>query len=64
MTTINAFLTKSEVGEVELWKSRPVKDGNSWKEGNSMECGSEILDNLLDDFVKKGECVEIQITKR
>lgn len=63
-TTINAYLTKSAAGEVELWKSKPVFDDGCWREGNKTEVGSEILDGLLDDFVKRNECVKIQITKR
>jgi hypothetical protein len=63
-TTINAYLTKSAFGEVELWKNEPVFDDGSWREGDKTEVGSEILDSFLDDFVKRNECVKIQITKR
>ena len=64
MATITAYLTKNEVGNVELWRTKPYYDENidEWL-SRVGEVGSEIFDNLLTDFVNEKECVKITITR-
>lgn len=63
MATINAYLTKNEVGNVELWKTKPYYDKNIDEWFSHGEVGSEIFDDLLTDFVSEKECVKITITR-
>lgn len=56
------YLTKSRVGEVELWKSKPVNDKGLWFPSNDNEYGSEVVDNFLDDLVGEGQCVKVELS--
>ena len=59
-----AYLTKNKAGNMELWKQKPYYDEScgEWMGGTS-QLGSDIFDGLCDSFLKKGECIKVEITK-
>ena len=63
MKTI-AYLTKNKNGHVELWKKKPYYDDScdEWMGGKN-QIGSDIFDGLCKDFLEKGECIKVEITK-
>ena len=63
MKTI-AYLTKNKEDQVELWKEKPYYDYicDEWM-GGTNQIGSDIFDGIFKDFLEKGECIKVEITK-
>lgn len=62
---VQAWLTKNQDNEVELWKNKPTYNEtfDEWTEAIPEEVGSDIFDNLCDGLLDKGECIQIEITR-
>ena len=60
------WLTKTMNGNrIELWKTKPEYDEeiDEWFSNDENEIGSVILDDILQEMLGNGECVQVEIKR-
>lgn len=60
------WLTKQKKDNgVEMWKSKPEYDEeiDEWLASKDDEIGSDILDDIFQDLLDNGECIQVEIKR-
>lgn len=60
------WLTKTmNDSRIELWKTKPEYDEeiDEWLASKDDEVGSDILDDILQDLLNDGECIQVEIKR-
>lgn len=60
------WLTKPKNhNDIEMWKTKPEYDEtiDEWLATKYEELGSDILDDILQDLLDNGECIQVEIKR-